>query len=90
VLVEQVDKMFAAEVDAMAKKFLEEHPEGVFVAYRIQQPPHMNATRLSILSCLPPAAKIWGDRRRQSTDNQDKKHRQEYGREQKRDKTCFR
>ena len=51
-LVEQVDKMFAAEVDAMAKKFLEEHPEGVFVAYRMQQPPHMNATRLSFLSCF--------------------------------------
>ncbi len=51
-LVEQVDKMFAAEVDAMAKIFLEEHPEGVFVAYRIQQPPHMNATKLSFLSCF--------------------------------------
>jgi hypothetical protein len=43
--MEQVDKMFAAEVDAMTTKFLAEHPEGVFIAYRMQQPQYMNATR---------------------------------------------
>ena len=46
--MEQVDQMFAAEVAAMTTTFLAEHPEGVFVAYRMQQPQHMNATRLYV------------------------------------------
>ncbi len=46
--MEQVDQMFAAEVDAMTTKFLAEHPEGVFIAYRMQQSQHMNATRLYV------------------------------------------
>ncbi len=46
--MEQVDQMFAAEGAAMTTTFLAEHPEGVFVAYRMQQPQHMNATRLYV------------------------------------------
>lgn len=37
-----VDKMFAKELEAMSTAFLSAHPEGVFVAYRFEQPCHVN------------------------------------------------
>jgi hypothetical protein len=77
--MEQVDQMFAAEVDAMTTKFLAEHPDGVFIAYRMQQPQHMNATRLYVKHSLL-LQKFGGI----------DKENQEYGRGKKKDKTCFR
>ena len=37
--------MFTEEIDKMSRDFLSTHPEGVFVAYRFRQPPHINAAR---------------------------------------------
>ena len=37
--------MFTQEIDKMSREFLSTHPEGVFVAYRFRQPPHINVAR---------------------------------------------
>ena len=42
---EKVDHMFALEIESMSRQFLEDHPEGVFIAYRFQQPQHINTAR---------------------------------------------
>ena len=53
--------------------------DGVFIAYRMQQPQHMNATRLYVKHSLL-LQKFGGI----------DKENQEYGRGKKKDKTCFR
>lgn len=37
--------MFANEITTMSNAFMAQNPEGVFVAYRFQQPPHINTSR---------------------------------------------
>jgi hypothetical protein len=37
--------MFANEITTMSNAFMTQNPEGVFVAYRFQQPPHINTSR---------------------------------------------
>lgn len=38
----KVDEEFAAEIELLSDRFLQSHPDGIFQAYRFDQPPHIN------------------------------------------------